>query len=89
MSIPFLRHPIASLGYMKDMIVPSITLYYLSVKYKETKDEQLIPPMDSVGADMKQIIHCRYNSIAPERKAGLINDLENALTSIKKSRYAP
>lgn len=89
MSIPFLRHPIASLGYMKDMIVPTITLFYLSEKYKQTQDAQLVPSIDSVGGDMKQIILCRYNSIAPERRKGLINDLEKALDSIKKGEYDP
>lgn len=89
MVIPFFRHPIASIGYMKDMIVPSITLFYLSEKYRKTEDVQLIPSIDSVGKDMKQIILNRYNSIAPERRTGLVVDLEKTLVSIKKGEYSP
>lgn len=86
MTIPFFKHPIASLGYMKDMIVPSITLLYLSEKYKKTGDAQLVPSIDSVGSDIKQIILDRYNLIAPERRAGLVKDLESELQQIKSSK---
>lgn len=78
-----MKHPIASLNYMGRMLVPSIAVYYLREKYRQTRDERFASAIDACGGEMKEIIRDCYSVVAPERQEKLVNDLEALVKQAK------